>query len=474
MTTMMYAQAIKRKIGDNQVMLSSKEAAYTAIDLSAAILKTLFKDAIRQSEDFFPAGIVVSVPYYFKQHQHDNLLLALKKALKETFSHSRETKIPKILGLLPEPIAAALYYVLNETTSSTINERNVMVFDMGGGTLDITLFRLSLDAVRLHFEILSNDGHPNFGGEDFDEVLMAYMVEKEEVNFEGLSEKVGRFKEKTIRKAVKKAKEDLSFNKEASIITPNLPGNHTIDVLVKRAVFEQLLSGHNVLHRNFGKEVTTSISNCLVKGRLKKEEVDLVLLIGSSSQIPYFQNLLKKSLKNATFVVREDFLKYAVVKGSALYAAYLLDRDFGHNHQAFGKGIHYEDCKIVFKTPHHLGIEKQKGQLSIIIPSNSKVPARKTKVFVPTAYADASRKKVKLDSIKICQGNPNGTNGAISLGLVDRLPTIYTHGRALQDIKIEVDFEATETRLSAHITIPNGNINGEDISLHTNISMVNH
>ncbi|MDC8003097.1 Hsp70 family protein [Aureisphaera galaxeae] len=466
-----YVRAIKREIGaiDKTYDLGGK--IYSPVELSSEIIKTLFKDPITQGTDFCPSGIVITVPYYYKQPQNDNTLLALNKAIDYTFS--KESKKPKVLGLVPEPIAASLHYV-NSLVDTTIHERNTLVFDLGGGTLDITLFKIIVQAQKLHFEVLASDGHSSFGGEDFDNVLLDYIVNEEGISFENLNEKDRRFEEKTIRDAVKDAKERLSFSNEVSVFAGNLFGNEPIDTSLKRTTFEQLLAGNNGLQRNFGKELLEAVTKSLVKGSVQKDDIDLILLIGGSSQIPYFQTLLKNTFKNAQFEIQQDFLKYAVAKGAALYAAHLLDKDHGHDHQALGKGVSYEDSKIIFRTSHAMGIEKQQGQLSVIIPENTVVPAKNSKTFIPTAYSDASRQTVKLDCIKICQGSTKDIENLTPLGFVEKLPTIYTHGRGLDEIKIEINFEATETQLFAQITIPKSDKNGEDISLHTNISTISN
>lgn len=470
-----YASGIKRKIGEKDKVFRLGEKNFSPIDLSSEIIKALFKDPIKQNKNLFPSGIVISVPYYFKQPQNDNTLLALNIALKDVFLKKGENKIPKVLGLVPEPIAASLYYATSLKMMSTINQRKIMIFDLGGGTLDITIFSVTTGGGKFHFEILSSEGSASFGGEDFDEMLMAYIIEEEEIHFKGLSEKLCRRNKKIIKDAVREAKERLSFSKEVDLFVGNLSGERqVIDAKIRRTTFEQILSGKNILQRNFGKELLEAVTDSLIKSNLKKDDIDLVLLIGSSSQIPYFQNLLKKNLKNAQFEERQDFLKYAVAKGAALYAAYLLDKDYGHSHQAFGKSISYEKSEFIFRTPHSYSIEKQRGQLSIIIPANTVVPIKKTKIVVPTAYKDDSKQMVKLDAINIYEGDLKDKDGISVLGFVKEIPAIYVHGRNLSDIKIKIDFEATETTLSAHILIPKSNKHGKDILLHTNISTINH
>lgn len=467
-----YANAIKRKIGSENEVFQLGNKTYTPIELASEVFKAVFKDPMEQTEDFFPSGIVVSVPYYYKQSQNDHTLLAINKALSKIYENSTKKELPKVLGLVPEPIAAALYYINNLESSNTINEQKILLFDLGGGTLDITMFKVAVEAQKLHFEVLASDGHANFGGEDFDALLIDYVMDEESIDLNGLSKKEEYRSAKSIKDAVKEAKEILSFSKEAHLMVGNLPNGKSIDLKIKRTIFEQILSGNNKQQRNFGKELQTVLSSSLFKSNVKKEDVNVILLIGSSSQIPYFQNLLKIYFKNAILEVNQDFLKYAVSKGAALYAAYLLDKTHGHNHQAFGKGISYEDSKIVFRTSHDFGIEKQKGQMSVIIPANAIVPAKNSKLFIPTAYTDASQQFVKLDAIKICQGNSNDKKSISYLGFSKKLPPIYTHGRDLETIKIKIDFEAKETTLSAHITIPKSDKNGKDISEQTSISTV--
>jgi molecular chaperone DnaK len=464
-----FAQAIKRQIGEKSSCIKLAEEYFSPIELSKRIIKALFKDPFSQQPALQPAGIVVSVPYYFKQHQNTNTKEAVQGAIDELFSQLEPADRPPLLSLIPEPVAVAIGY-LAEKSGLVVNDRKILVFDLGGGTLDVTIFNLNISSDAINFEIMISDGDAYFGGEDFDEILYQYILNQEGIDSSNLNDKLKRIQKSKLLDQSREVKEMLSNNKEYSFIIGNLPSGQYIDREVKRGEFESLLAGNNHLDRDFGSEVKDIIDTILMQANIAGSDINQVMLIGGSSRIPYFQNILKTKFPNASLESSPDDMNYGVAKGAALYAAYLLDEVHGHNHQPIGKSIDYKKSEIILKTTHGLGIEKGHGRFSMIVPPNSVVPAKKLKTYKPTSYTDSSQKTVSLNKISVYQGKEKHTKDNTFIGEV-QLPVIYTHGREIQDIPIQIEFEASDTLVQANIFIPNGGENQQDISITDYINL---
>ena len=465
-----YAKAIKRYIGETEKTITLGQNSYSPTDLSRELLKALMTDPVKQTPNWCPPGIVITVPYYFKQHQINNTLLALEEAVAECFHSFEVADRPKVLSPMPEPVACAIAYLDRVTNKGTINDRVVLVFDLGGGTLDVTTFKLTIGGEKLQFEILATAGDAAFGGEDFDQIIVDYMLEQEEVDLNTSSERRARFLEYDLLSTAREAKEKLSFGMEVELIVNNLPDGGNIDTTLARSEFESLLSGRNKASRNFGRELNDILDKAMASAKLNPAEIDLVLCIGGSSQIPYFTKILQGKFSKAQFETDQESIKYAVAKGAALYAGHLLDTLYGHHHKSLAKGIAYETAEIKFRTAHRLGIEKQQGRVSTLIPANSAVPARKQKSFVPTAYLDPEKTMIKLDTIRVFQGSSEYQADNTQIGEIN-IPAVYSHGRSLREIKIKVDFEALETALVARVNIPEATKSKNDIDLELKIEM---
>ena len=318
------ASRFKRKIGDPDQKVAIGSMHLSPVKLSSIVLESLFKEVYSQGLRE-PVGVVVSVPYFFKQSQKHATREAIEMAINASFSGLSDDQKPKVLGLIPEPVAAALSYAV-ENVHHAINER-ILVVDLGGGTLDLTLLKLEISTVAISFEVLSTDGSAMFGGDDFDNILEAYVLEESGVTFNGIEEKRARIERQRIHQAVVEAKEALSEREMTSVMVPLTEGRN-IDLDVKRSDFESLLCGNNKERRNFRSEFKDYLNKCMDKAQIPMGSVRKVLLVGGSSQIPLFRRLLAEEFKMAAILnlKKKENLYHYVAKGAAIYAAYLLDQ----------------------------------------------------------------------------------------------------------------------------------------------------
>ncbi|ETR72717.1 MAG: Chaperone protein dnaK [Candidatus Magnetoglobus multicellularis str. Araruama] len=185
------AACVKRKISDQSKCIPLADTFFSPIDITAKIIQAILKSCMDTGLEK-PAGIVVSVPYYFTQNQNNNIRTAVNQALQQMpqFSCLSVEQRPKLLGLIPEPVAAALSFSIANMESAM--DDCVLLYDMGGGTLDISILQLNISGPDIHFEILATDGDDSFGGEDFDHILEQYVLENSAISFKNLDEKLKR------------------------------------------------------------------------------------------------------------------------------------------------------------------------------------------------------------------------------------------------------------------------------------------
>ncbi len=456
------ASGIKRKIGDTESNITLGDQKFSSVELSKAIIKGLFVDPIR-SEMVNPAGIVVTVPYYFKQHQNHQTKVAVETAIAEIFQNIQEDQRPKLLGLLPEPIAAAINYAMDYMNFPI--DRTILTFDLGGGTLDITIFKLTINPEQINFEVLATTGDAKLGGKDFDQILEDYVLDVEGINFEGLSQKHIKIQKTKIRDAVIEAKEQLSLYPNFELIVPTLKSDQEINLNLKRKDFEELLNGKNKAGKNYGKEVINLIHKSLKLANLKADAIHTVLLVGGSSQIPFFQHILKNTLRDAVIENKKN-LFLGVAKGAAIFAAYLLDKNEGHYHRPFDKEI--GEIKFTTRTSHSLGIEDHKNRFDVLIPANTKVPAKETKRYKALPFPNMDSETIYVPEIKIFQREVKATQDTTLIGSL-KLPAIYRHGRSPEKVPIDVTFEVSDTEVSVYVFVPEGNSDHSNMKIKLQI-----
>lgn len=370
---------VKRRMdnGQEKIMASGKE--YTPIELSAEILKRLYKDVKEQFPPgkFQSRGVVVTVPYYFKAHQCNNTREAADQA-----------GLP-CLGILQEPIAASLFYAWQHVQEHPDREdkETILVFDLGGGTFDLTLFNLEQTKEKLLFEVLASGGDDRLGGLDFDDCLAQLILKKDGISLDKLSPLEERkARQKLLVQAVD-AKITLSSTNQTFIAIGDVIPGHHIDTEISRDEFENCI-------QHYVEKVQDIVTDLLIKANIKAQQIDRVILVGGSSNIPCMRRLLTDMIGDDKIYANAN-LSLCVAEGAALYAAFLDDKDF------FGREI-----EIRTRTCHSLGVEIAGGEFHILIPANRKTPCEFREVFTTDEdYTDTAVIKVYQGSAKYVKNN---------------------------------------------------------------------
>ena len=308
-------------------------------EISASVLKKLVNDASKYLKENITQAII-TVPAYFNDSQR----LATKDA--GTIAGL------EVLRILNEPTAAALAYGLDKKKNEV-----VLIFDLGGGTFDVSILEVG-DEV---FEVLSTSGDTHLGGDDFDQLIVKYVID----NFLK-TEKIDLYKEKQalqrIIEAAEKAKIELSSIQSTQINLPFIyidgqtPKN--IDLQFDRSKFEEL--SKNLLEKCKG-----PVLKALEDAKLTKNEIDQVILVGGSTRIPAVRNLLVDLLgKPLNETVNPDEV---VAMGAAIQAGIIAGE--------------ITDLILLDVTPLSLGVETMGGLMTTIITRNSSIPSKQSEVF---------------------------------------------------------------------------------------------
>ena len=418
--------SIKREMGtDYKVTIDDKK--YSPQEISAMILQKLKSDA----ENYLGEKVteaVITVPAYFNDAQ--------RQATKDA---------GKIAGLdvkriINEPTAAALSYGLDNE-----NEQRIMVYDLGGGTFDVSIIEIG-DGV---IEVLSTAGDNRLGGDDFDNVITQYMLDdfkaKEGVDLSTDKMAMQRFKE-----AAEKAKKELSSSTTTNInlpfITATAEGPKHFEMNLTRAKFNEL-TAHLV------ERTATPVSKALNDAGLNASELSKVLLVGGSTRIPAVQDKVKQLTGKEPFKgINPD---ECVAIGASIQGGKLAG-DAGAG-----------DILLLDVTPLSLSIETMGGVATKLIERNTTIPTKKSQIFSTT-----EDNQTAVD-IHVVQGERQFARDNKTLGQF-RLDGIPPARRGVPQIEVTFDIDANGivnvsakdlgTGKEQHITITAGsNMSDEDI-----------
>ncbi|PTL37806.1 Hsp70 family protein [Alkalicoccus saliphilus] len=339
---------IKRKMDDGEQPLLINGKEYTPIDISSIIIKSVYEYAEKTTPGFNPSGLVVTVPYYFTAVQNNNTSEAARAAGLN------------VLGVIQEPVAAALAYGIHE--EENLSDEIILVFDLGGGTFDLTIFRLTNTAEKLMFEVLATGGDDRLGGLDFDYELSKFIKEKSELNVQGLSKEDEVKMHANLMEAAKETKETLSSIDYDEIIKPNvLPGQH-IELDISKWDFESCIN-------HFFVKMDTIIDDVLEKASLSKNDINRVIKVGGSSRIPKIDELLNEKIGSGKVFGNID-PDLCVAQGASIYAAHLDER------------LNWsKEIEIRTATAHALGVGLGDGKFSVMIQSNRRTPCEASRIF---------------------------------------------------------------------------------------------
>ncbi len=343
-------RTIKRHMGDHEYSVDIDGEEYTPEQISALILQKVVRDA----EDHLGMDIsnaVITVPAYFGERQ--------RQATKQAGEIAGLT-VDRIIN---EPTAACLAYGLDEEKDDS---ELALVYDLGGGTFDVTLVDLAYDIDTV--EVIASNGDRQLGGEDWDEVLVEWILETFEedtgIDLSEEPEALGR-----IYSAAREAKESLSSSSSTRVNIPFLAPNENFEEQLTREEFNDL-TGHLT-------EKTFDVCDELFEEvDYNKNEVDTVLLVGGSTRMPLVQERAAEYFDQEPS--KEIHPDEAVATGAAVQAA-IIDRGedgLGTDGQAQAllPGIS-DGLILVDVTPQSLGIELADGSFDVLIERNESVPA---------------------------------------------------------------------------------------------------
>ena len=394
------AMEVKREMGNPACTLTMRGKTFRPSDIAALVLARIRDDVYGK----FPAGkfsfggTVVTHPFYFKGPQIEDTAQAAHKAGLN------------LLGLVPEPVAAALAYTLYYFKDHLEPDKpeKIMVFDLGGGTFDTTLFELMETKDKLIFKGLSTGGDARLGGMDFNRALMNYVLGKEKLDLAALPEKERIRANARLVQAVDVLKKEFSVLEKSALAVPDvIPGRH-IEREMSRDEFERLFKGEEG-GRNFYQEIQEIVLDTINRG--KNPRVDRVLLVGGSTRIPFIKDRLLPEVLPGTDIYSNISESLAVSLGAAIYAAHLDGR--------------LEYLKEIEITPpgyaHDLGIRTSNNRFARIIRSNAPLPASCSQVFI-TPENDCKQLSIEIfegDAENVDEGLLNGRlmkRGRIEVG----------------------------------------------------------
>ena len=379
---------------DGRAVIDIDGKDYTPEEISAMVLQKLKTDAEKQVGQPITQA-VITVPAYFNDAQRQATKDAGKIAGLE------------VLRIINEPTAAALAYGLDKVD----HDEKILVFDLGGGTFDVSVLELG-DGV---FEVASTAGDNHLGGDDWDQRIIDWMADKFQAE-NGIDLRKDPMALQRLKEAAEKAKMELSSTTQANInlpfITADASGPKHLDYTLTRAEFERITK--DLLDR-----VKKPVEQALKDAGLKTGDIDEVILVGGSTRMPAVQDLVKKLTgKDPNMSVNPDEV---VAMGAAVQGGVLAGDVQG--------------ILLLDVTPLSLGVETMGGVMTKMIERNTTIPTRKTEI-----YSTAADNQTSVE-VHVLQGEREMAAGNKTLGRF-QLTGIPAARRGVPQIEVTFDIDA--------------------------------
>ena len=367
---------------------------------------------------------IITVPAYFNEIQ------------RECTKDAGRIAGLNVLRIINEPTAAAIAYGLENKSDK---ERKVLVFDLGGGTFDVTVLILSKnndkDDEDKFIQVKSTYGDSHLGGEDFDKCLMKFCIEKfKKENDIDISDN-GKAKRR-LKVACEKAKIILSSQKETTIEISNLAEDEDMDFTILRTDFE------DCCQELFDKCISC-VKKALENAEIKKENIDDIVLVGGSTRIPKIQEMVKSFFNRKQLIQNKGVNPDEAVAYGASYLASLINGQINEN-----------ELLLIDIIGISLGISDSKGKMEVIIPKGTPIPIKKSKIF------KISGSKFHKILVKVYQGE----NELCKDNYFLREFTINIKDTNSKDTKVEVIFEVNVNSII--------NITANQIGTDNNLNIV--